>query len=70
MSEIRRSDFVVDGSDLLGDGFPLLPTREHPHWTVVLAEPTTAQFARVRRHFSEPKENPVWAGTASGSIKT
>jgi hypothetical protein len=47
------------GSDLLGDRSPLLPTREHPHWT----EPTTAQFTRVRRHFSEPKENPVWAGT-------
>ena len=50
------------GSKLLADGFPLLPTRDHPHWTVVLAEPTPAQFSRVRRHFSEPKLNPVWAG--------
>jgi hypothetical protein len=50
------------GADLVADGFPLLPTREHPHWTVVLAEPTPTQFARVRRHFSEPKRNPVWAG--------
>jgi hypothetical protein len=59
----RRWVLEAAGSDLLGDGFPLLPTREHPHWTVVLAEATTTQFARVRRHFSEPKENPVWAGT-------
>jgi hypothetical protein len=50
------------GANLVADGFPLLPTREHPHWTVVLAEPTPTQFARVRRHFSEPKRNPVWAG--------
>jgi hypothetical protein len=50
------------GAKLVADGFPLLPTREHPHWTVVLAEPTPTQFARVRRHFSEPKRNPVWAG--------
>ncbi|MHB1534587.1 MAG: hypothetical protein ACYC1D_08255 [Acidimicrobiales bacterium] len=50
------------GSEVLADGFPVLPTREHPHWTVVLAEPTAAQFARVRRHFSEPKLNPIWAG--------
>lgn len=49
-------------AELLADSFPLLPTREHPHWTVVLAEPTPAQFARVRGHFSEPKRNPVWAG--------
>jgi len=49
------------GADLLADGFPLLPTREHPHWTVVLAEPTAAQFARVRRQFSEPKRNPAWS---------
>jgi hypothetical protein len=47
---------------LLADGFPLLPSRQYPHWTIVLAEPTSAQFARVRRHFSEPKRNPVWAG--------
>jgi len=59
----RRWVLEAAGPDLLGDGFPLLPTREQPHWAVVLAEPTAAQFARVRRHFSEPKENPVWAGT-------
>lgn len=50
------------GSELLSDGFPILATREQPHWTVVLAEPTATQFARVRRHFSEPKVNPIWAG--------
>lgn len=51
----------ASGADLVADGFPLLPTREHPR-TVVLAEPTPTQFERVRRHFSEPKRNPVWAG--------
>jgi hypothetical protein len=50
------------GSDLLADGFPLLATRDFPHWTVVLSEPTPTQFARVRRHFSDPKRNPIWAG--------
>jgi hypothetical protein len=50
------------GSELLSDGFPILATREHPHWTVVLAEPTATQFARVRRHFSDPRVNPIWAG--------
>ena len=50
------------GSNVLRDGFPVLPTRDHPHWTVILAEPTPTQFERVRRHFSEPKRNPVWAG--------
>jgi hypothetical protein len=50
------------GTALLADGFPVLPTREYPHWTVVLSEPTPEQFARARRHFSEPKRNPVWAG--------
>ncbi|MGH9056747.1 MAG: hypothetical protein ACRDYY_12955 [Acidimicrobiales bacterium] len=49
-------------TDLLADGFPVLPTREHPHWTVVLAEPSPDLFARVRRHFSDPKLNPIWAG--------
>jgi hypothetical protein len=58
----RKWILEAAGSELLADGFPLLPTREHPHWTVVLAEPTLDQFARVRRHFSEPKLNPIWAG--------
>ena len=46
--------------DLIADGFPLLPSNDQPHWTVVLSEPNPAQFARVRRHFSEPLRNPVW----------
>jgi hypothetical protein len=58
----RQYILEAAGADLLSDGFPLLPTREYPHWTVVLAEATRTQFARVRRHFSDPKRNPVWAG--------
>lgn len=60
---LLERQWILDATatDLLADGFPVLATREHPHWTVVLAEPTPAQFARVRRHFSEPKLNPLWA---------
>ena len=58
----RQWVLEAPGSELLGDGFPLLPTRDHPHWTVVIAEPTPTQFARVRRHFSAPKQNPIWPG--------
>ena len=29
-------------SDLLDDGFSLLGTNDHPHWTIVFAEPTAA----------------------------
>jgi hypothetical protein len=48
--------------DLIADGFPLLPSNDYPHWTVVLSEPSPTQFARVRRHFSEAMRNPVWVG--------
>ena len=43
-------------------GFPLFPTADHPHWTVVLSEPTPAQFGRVRALFDGPKQNPAWSG--------
>lgn len=49
-------------ADLIADGFPLLPSRDHPHWTIVLSEPGSTQFASVRQHFSEPMRNPVWVG--------
>ena len=57
----RRQLLVADGHALTADGFPVLPTLEHPHWTVVLAEATPAQFERVRRHFRGPVANPGWA---------
>jgi hypothetical protein len=47
---------------LLGEGFPLLPTADHPHWTVVLSGPEPRQFDRMRLHFSAPRRNPVWTG--------
>lgn len=58
----RRLLHEANAVDLLGDGFPMLPTLDHPHWTIELSEPTAEQFARVRRHFRGPIDNPVWVG--------
>jgi hypothetical protein len=57
---VRQWVMEAPSRELLEDGFPILPTSDHPHWTVVLAESTTLQFDRVRRHFSEPLHNPAW----------
>ena len=62
----RRYVLTVAAATLLGAGFPLLPTEDHPHWTVVLSEPTLEQFARVRPLFDGPFENPAWTGRRSG----
>jgi hypothetical protein len=59
---VRPKLFVAGGAELLAAGFPLLATGDHPHWTVVLSEPTSAQFARVRVLFDGPRDNPAWAG--------
>ena len=59
---VRPRLFEALGAELLAAGFPLLPTAQHPHWTVVVSEPTAAQFARVRSLFDGPKPNPAWAG--------
>jgi hypothetical protein len=56
----RPKLFEADGPELLAAGFPLFPTMEHPHWTVVLSEPTFIQFDRVRGRFRGPIDNPVW----------
>ena len=64
----RRVVFEARARDLLDDGFPVLPTLDHPHWTVVLSEPTPGQFDRVRRHFRGPVDNPAWAGRR-GSVR-
>lgn len=58
----RRQLLVAHGSALVAAGFPLLPTLEAPHWTVLLAAPTTAAFAAVRGLFEGPIENPAWSG--------
>lgn len=58
----RRLILVAEGNELVAAGFPLLLTMDHPHWTVVVAEPTPTQFALVRSHFHGPVDNPVWAG--------
>jgi hypothetical protein len=62
----RRYVLTVQAATLMRAGFPLLPTQDHPHWTVVLSEPTPAQFARVRQLFDSPFENPTWTGRRSG----
>jgi hypothetical protein len=59
---VRPRLFEARGAELLAEGFPLLPTAQHPHWTVVVSEPTAAQFARVRGLFDGPKPNPAFGG--------
>lgn len=56
----RRQVLVADGADLVADGFPLLPTLETPHWTVVVAIPSPDVFDRIRAHFRGPLPNPVY----------
>ena len=60
----RRRLLLAHGADLIAAGFPLLPTLDVPHWTVLptLDAPTAESFAAVRRHFEGPIDNPAWAG--------
>jgi len=58
----RRLLRFANGPDLVEAGFPLLPTLDHPHWTVVLSAPSVEQFESVRRVFHGPIENPAWTG--------
>jgi hypothetical protein len=45
---------VAGGADLLAAGFPLLPTGDHPHWTVVLSEPTSFSSLGCGRSSTDP----------------
>jgi len=56
----RRQLLVAEATALVDGGFPLLPTLDAPHWTVVLADATSAQFDRVRSHFEGPIANPSY----------
>ncbi len=56
----RSKLLVANASALIDDGFPLLPTLDSPHWTVVLAAPSPALFERVRSHFEGPIANPTY----------
>ena len=56
----RRQLLVADAAALIDDGFPLLPTLDYPHWTVVLAAATDDMFERVRGHFEGPIANPSY----------
>jgi hypothetical protein len=61
VSTIRRRRNIRTAScgTLRAAGFPLLDTTRHPlHFSVVLAELTTATFERLRRCFSDPVTNP------------
>jgi hypothetical protein len=58
----RRRLLVAKGPHLVAAGFPLLPTLDHPHWTVVLSAPSVEQFASVRHIFHGPVPNPAWTG--------
>lgn len=59
---LRRQLLVADGATLVNNGFPLLSTLTYPHWTVQLAQPDGATFARVRICFSGPVDNPAFDG--------
>jgi hypothetical protein len=41
----RRRIMLARGADLVGAGFPLLPTLDHPHWTVVMPDLLDARLA-------------------------
>lgn len=56
----RRQLLVADAAELIEDGFPLLPTLDSPHWTVLLAAANPVQFERVRAHFRGPLDNPAY----------
>jgi len=60
---LRPKLYRAEGAALVDAGFPLFPTADFPHWTVVLSEATSAQFSRVRALFSGPLDNPAWDGT-------
>jgi hypothetical protein len=64
----RRQLLVADGHELAAAGFPLFPTLDFPHWTVVLGDPSPIVFDRVRSHFRGPIQNPAWTGRG-GSIR-
>jgi len=46
---------IIDG---IGAGFPLLPTLDHPHWTVVVSQSSPERFGAVREQFSAPVFEP------------
>ena len=56
----RRQLLVADAAALMDDGFPLLPTLDSPHWTVVLAADIPALFQRLRNHSQGPIPNPTF----------
>lgn len=60
----RRLLLLAEGAALVAAGFPVLPTLDFPHWTVVLSTPSAERFEALRRVFQGPIPNPVWTGRA------
>lgn len=58
---LRPLLFEASGMALLRANFAMIPTEDHPHWTVVLAAPWPEHFAAVRALFVGPKDNPAWS---------
>ena len=60
---VHRPKFLeATARDVLDGGFALLPTNALPHWSVVLAQPTSDGFALLRSLFHGPVHNPLWIG--------
>jgi hypothetical protein len=59
---LRPKLYRAEGAALLDAGFPLFPTGDFPHWTVVLSRAARAQFTKVRAQFVGPLDNPAWDG--------
>ncbi|MCR1782323.1 hypothetical protein KVF89_07245 [Nocardioides carbamazepini] len=57
---VRRKVMLASGRELIDDGFPLVPTFDHPHWTVVVPAPEDSTFERIRALFSAPVDNPAF----------
>lgn len=54
----RPTVLVAAGADIRHAGFPLLDTAGELHWTIVLADTTSATLGRLREVFSDPLNNP------------
>lgn len=62
----RRALFVAEGDQLTSAGFSLLPTFDHPHWTLLVDDDSSDGFARLRALFRGPIPNPVFGRADEG----
>ncbi len=59
----RRDVVVAPVADVVAAGFPVLPTFDAPHVSIVLLEPTVADATRLRELFGDPTPNPHYDDT-------